>query len=819
MKKIIAWLLIVATTAALAVGGTLAYLTDTDEDVNVMTLGNVKIDQLEYERENPETNDDNATVQEFHDNKPLYPAVTENGFDWNTTSGEVDWDQIGKEGYSSDIWNPDDINNELDKMVFVKNKGDFDAYVRTVFAFEAGNYTTLEAYLADVHLNLNGSDWTWAWSEPPFTVGEGKYFIATATYNKVLVPDALTELSLSQIALDPSVTNEDVAGFGDTYQVLVQSQAVQADGFDGADTALTAAFGAIIADKAEDGQPPFELIPDDIPFEEDNPVEGIDLKTALHYYEGDITGTKITTNVTNVVFGLNKEYANIVDTYEGTLVDVEQDVPVYAYYVENGSDYDVYFLANDDIYTPQNSTELFLGMNRMVALDTGNLNTGRTEIFSGFLKDCNALAQITGVENWQTANALEMDNMFNNCFVLDNLDLSGWDMSNVHSVKNMFRYCHALKNFDASTWKLDSVTDMAQMFLHCRSLVELKINSWGLGKEAWRLYLTFGNCANLEVLEVGDWDISGITDLTGTFQHCYKLKTIDVARWDTSNVTTMHGTFNACTGLEELDISNWDVRKVTNFTMMFQGKGSNAMDMKIKKLDVSKWEPNSAERIGHMFYGCAQLTELDLSGWNMPNLYTTSHMFADCINLEVIDVSGWRTGEKWLSMDAMFNDCRKVKFLDVSSFTTSGVTEFSQIFEACWALEEIKGLENWDTSNGKSFDQTFLSCGSLKELNLSSFDTGNACYGNKHLNGDVSTGFSQMFSGCNSLQKLILGEKFDFDGNGTVTAVATLPNPGKVDGQSAMWYNAANGTYYAANEIPEMTAATYVAAVKPADNG
>lgn len=78
---------------------------------------------------------------------------------------------------------------------------------------------------------------------------------------------------------------------------------------------------------------------------------------------------------------------------------------------------------------------------------------------------------------------------------------------------------------------------------------------------------------------------------------------------------------------------------------------------------------------------------------------------------------------------------------------------------------------------------------------------------------------SQMFSGCNSLQKLILGEKFDFDGNGTVTAVTTLPNPGKVDGQSAMWYNAANGTYYAANEIPEMTAATYVAAVKPADNG
>ena len=44
MKKVLAWVLTLAMTAALAVGGTLAYLTDTDEDVNVMTLGKVKID-------------------------------------------------------------------------------------------------------------------------------------------------------------------------------------------------------------------------------------------------------------------------------------------------------------------------------------------------------------------------------------------------------------------------------------------------------------------------------------------------------------------------------------------------------------------------------------------------------------------------------------------------------------------------------------------------------------------------------------------------------------------------------------------------------
>ena len=70
MKKIIAWLLVVALTAAISIGATLAYLTDTDEDVNVMTLGKVKIDQLEYERIDDETANKPATIAEVKTNAP-----------------------------------------------------------------------------------------------------------------------------------------------------------------------------------------------------------------------------------------------------------------------------------------------------------------------------------------------------------------------------------------------------------------------------------------------------------------------------------------------------------------------------------------------------------------------------------------------------------------------------------------------------------------------------------------------------------------------------------------------------------------------------
>ena len=816
MKKVIAWLLVLALTAAISIGATLAYLTDTDEDVNVMTLGNVKIDQLEYERVDDETANADAEVQEFHDNKPLYPAVTDKNFDYTPGDSYVDWEQIGKDGYTSEIWNPEKINNELDKMVFVKNKGTYDAYVRTIFAFEAGNYTSLDEFQKMVHLNLNDTDWTWEWAESPVVIGQSKYFVATATYNKVLEPGALTEISLSQIALDKSATNADVEAFGETYQVLVKTQAIQAAGFGTAAAALDEGFGVIIINEGTEDAPMLEVNADEIPFADDNPIEGIDLKTALHYLDGDATGTKITAQVNSVTFGLNKEYADIANSNTGTLIDVEQDVPVYAYYVKEGSGYDVYVLANDDVYTPKDSTELFLGMKAVKSIDTTNLNTSRTEIFSSFMKDCNVLTEVIGVENWNTSKATMMDQVFNNCWVLDNLDLTKWDVTNVTNMKNMFRYCHALKNFDASTWYLPNVGDMAQMFLNCKSLEELDINSWRLGN-AWRIYATFGSCESLKTVDVSDWDTSTITDMTGAFQFCGKLESVDVSKWDVSNCTNTSHMFRACLSLTELDIADWDVRNITAFNSMFAGNGSNAMDMKIKALDISKWEPNSAVTLNHMFYGCAQLTELDLSNWNMPNLYTTSHMFADCINLEVIDVSGWQTSDAWLSMDAMFNDCRKLKTVDVSSWTTSGVTEFSQVFEACWALEEIKGLENWDTSSGRSFDQTFLTCTSLKELNLSSFDTRNAMYGNKHLNGDISYGFSSMFSSVKSLEKLTLSENFSFTGNGTVREgdYAKLPSPAAKEGYTAKWRNVETGELYLASEIPAMTAATYEAYYEP----
>jgi surface protein len=202
-----------------------------------------------------------------------------------------------------------------------------------------------------------------------------------------------------------------------------------------------------------------------------------------------------------------------------------------------------------------------------------------------------------------------------------------------------------------------------------------------------------------------------------------------------------------------------------------------------------------------------------MSNWDVSKVTNMSHMFADCYKLAEIKMDNWKT-TSLVSMDAIFNNCGSVKVFDLSSFETSTVKEFSQMFDACYALEKIIGLEDWDTSSGITFEEMFSGCHVLKELDLSSFDTSSAYDGYTTINGDRDyRGFRNMFSGAGSLQKLVLGEKFSFKGNGKAAPVS-FPNPGAVDGQAAVWYNAENDSYYAASEIPEGVAATYVAAPK-----
>ena len=243
LKKVLLMCTAYVLVAALAIGGTVAYLQDDDSDVNVMPLGNVKIEQHEYERvvENGAYKVENGSyvLKDFSQAKPLLPsALVTNGTGWGWDTTLVDMSQVGSKG-TVQVFKAG--SNAQDKIVTVKNTGKSDAYVRTWIA--------LEDPFTENRLGINVGSSAY-YTQTPWTTVEidgVKYSVSCFTYKEALKPGEVSTPSLFQVYLNSKATNEDMELLGDTYEILAFSQAVQAAGFDSADAALDAAFGDNIA--------------------------------------------------------------------------------------------------------------------------------------------------------------------------------------------------------------------------------------------------------------------------------------------------------------------------------------------------------------------------------------------------------------------------------------------------------------------------------------------------------------------------------------------------------------------------------------------
>ena len=672
LKNIVLGIAAIIMIAAIAIGITVAYLTDTAAVSNKMTIGPVDIELREYERVSVDTPNasEEAQVQKFNDNKPLLPAVLAKGFDYAEKEAKVKWD-ADKDGnpiksdYTSTIWESADVNNEVDKMVFVENVGKSPAYVRVFFAFEAGNYTSFTRFQDMIHINLNdtASEWKWEWNPALATsTNGGKYFIASATYQPILEPKQFTTISLSQISLDPTATNDDVLAFGAKYEISVFVQGIQTVGFETAEEAVDEGFG------------------DEIPFKDLTFETGVKLKTALHYLNGEESeDKKITANVSTVTFGLNKDYKNITSKYNPTFIGSEQDVAVYSYYVKNDAGkYDIYVLADSKIYTPKDSNGLFQGMASLTKVDTSNMDVSRTESMRNMFRESPALTDLS-VSNWITSNVKDMYCMFYSCSAIDGLDVSKWNVSKVTDMSYMFDRCVSISSLNLVGWDVGNVTTMQQMFFSCDSLTSLNLSGWDVSNVTnFKSFMNHGD-SHLTSLNLSGWDVAKVEDMTKMFYGCKALTSLDLSSWkNVGNVKTMYAMFNSCAKLETLKIGTWDVGGVTVFENMF-GK-CNAL----KNIDVENWNVINAQNMAYMFRQCDALISLDLSGWKTASLTQTTQMFEGDESLTTIYV-----GDGW----------------DMSKVTTS---DSKEMFSSCSSLAGGKGTKLIKDGDGNAIvDKTY----------------------------------------------------------------------------------------------------------------
>lgn len=251
-KTILVAAIAVMLVAALVVGGTLAYFTDTKDATNTFTVGNVSIDLIEQQG-----NEDGTGLVPYVDGKTLMPIV-------GSAQGEKypNGQPIAK--------------NYVDKIVTVKNTGNSDAYVRAYFAIPSAldnGFETFNAGLNVLHFNFGNKDgvstvgkqWDWGseakpnhdgWNYFETTIDGVAYNVYYADYYKVLPAGATTEQFLSGVYLDMNVDMDangnyidkrapeaDLSILKGDVKCPVFAVAVQAAGFDNAAAAVNAAFG------------------------------------------------------------------------------------------------------------------------------------------------------------------------------------------------------------------------------------------------------------------------------------------------------------------------------------------------------------------------------------------------------------------------------------------------------------------------------------------------------------------------------------------------------------------------------------------------
>ena len=421
--------------------------------------------------------------------------------------------------------------------------------------------------------------------------------------------------------------------------------------------------------------------------------------------------------------------------------------------------------------------------------------TGLTSTAHWF-ENFTSLNSVQGIENLKTANVTDMSCMFYLCMNLEHLAVDGFNTSNVTDMQYMFGSCSKLKDLELQSFNTENVTNMKGMFTSCEQLTGLDLSSFNTAKVTDMTDM-FYQCGSLTTLLVPNFNTAQVTGMGSMFYNCSALTTLDVTSFNTAKVTDMSSMFNRCLTLTTLNVSSFDVGNVLDFGGMFVGCTG------LTELDLSNFDTHSATRMVSMFAGCENLTKIYASEkWDNSHVTSGDDMFENCYNLKggqgTVYEQG-RTGVTFARIDGgtanpgyftdanaprpyivMRNDMAELTFYYDEGLHTDGIvakfngqslpdemfdarsvvksvvfdpsfanyttlTSTASWFLECSQLESITGFEYLKTDNVTDMTAMFALCSSLKELDLSTFNTAKV------------VSMHGMFANCEELTTIYVG--------------------------------------------------------------
>ena len=458
-------------------------------------------------------------------------------------------------------------------------------------------------------------------------------------------------------------------------------------------------------------------------------------------------------------------------------------------------------VSNFDTSNVTDMSCMFYSCGSLTSLDVSGFDTSKVTTMNGMFGSCSNLTYLD-LSNFNTSNVTDMSYMFSWCTNLEKLDIRNFDMNNIEYSNCMFESCRMLHKLRLDNCGYDTINKIINSANFPTGQVNVdgedinrkmyiqEANAAGLTvPDGWEfvsadsddneivpepeepeipeipLYEVgmFSNAENkTELTEVNVMVNSSHTDLSNMFNGCYNLQTINnIEQWDTSNVTNMSFMFNGCTNLTSLDLSGFDTGNVTNIEYMF------AFNSNLTELNLSNFDASNVTKAGNMFWNCNNLRELRLDNCNndtISKIIKSKRFPTDAIEgvtrkiyVNPDNIGELTAPENWVFVDSDGNEIvpeidiplyvpgefqNKTGLTEVTTMVNEFHTSLSNMFDCCFNLATINGIEQWDTSNVTNMSFMFNYCQKLIELDLSSFNT-----------SKVTTMYA-MFRNCSNLKIL-----------------------------------------------------------------
>lgn len=378
-----------------------------------------------------------------------------------------------------------------------------------------------------------------------------------------------------------------------------------------------------------------------------------------------------------------------------------------------------------------------------------------------------ALESIENLHLVDTSKVVNMRDMFCDCAVLEDIDLSNFDTSNVTNMIGMFARCYALEYLDLLTFDVSSITEINQFATACENLKAIYVsNNWKLptGTEVNSTNMFAGNTSlvggNGTVYDstVADGTravIDGTSKgyLTGTYNfldgtnvnHIIKAKTqAEINAWSLENRYTDTTVTSITFGLRR-DYDNiidsydgvatdeqrsgaiktyrvpngdgtYSVYIISNSGTFIANSDNAWMFDKLAKLakinNLTLLDTSKVTNMRDMFCDCQSLSDFDLTNFNTSNVTTFQGMFARMYYMETLDLSSFNTS-KVTTMRDMF-------YAGIS--TTDTLEEYQS---AVPKLKTIYVSNSWNTSNIATTEALFTNNVNLVGGNGTIFNSSN----------------------------------------------------------------------------------------------